>query len=66
MLIVITATQNYASNKGVKEANWIMQGCRKLGISIDKVTQQLEDEGVKKFDEPFDKLMETLTKKSAQ
>jgi len=34
-----------------------------LGISIDKVTQQLEDEGVKKFDEPFDKLMAALTKK---
>jgi transaldolase/transaldolase/glucose-6-phosphate isomerase len=31
-----------------------------LGISIDKVTQQLEDEGVEKFNKPFDKLMETL------
>jgi transaldolase/transaldolase/glucose-6-phosphate isomerase len=31
-----------------------------LGISIDKVTQQLEDEGVAKFNQPFDKLMETL------
>jgi transaldolase len=52
--------------QGVKEANWIMARLPELGISIDKVTQQLEDEGVKKFDEPFDKLMETLTKKSAQ
>lgn len=31
-----------------------------FGISIDKVTQQLEDEGVTKFNQPFDKLMETL------
>ncbi len=47
-----------------KEADWTMAQLPALGISIDKVTQQLEDEGVKKFDEPFDKLMETLTKKS--
>jgi transaldolase len=35
-----------------------------LGISIDKVTQQLEDEGVEKFNKPFDKLMEALAKTS--
>jgi transaldolase/transaldolase/glucose-6-phosphate isomerase len=34
-----------------------------LGISIDQVTQQLEDEGVEKFNKPFDKLMETLAKR---
>jgi len=33
-----------------------------LGISIDKVTQQLEDEGVEKFSKSFDKVMETLEK----
>jgi transaldolase len=37
-----------------------------LGISIDKVTQQLEDEGVAKFSKPFDKLMETLAQRSPQ
>jgi transaldolase len=50
----------------IKEANWIMARLPELGIGIDNVTQQLEDEGVKKFDEPFDKLMETLTKKSSE
>jgi len=50
----------------VKEAHWIMARLPELGISIDKVTQQLEDEGVKKFDEPFDKLMAALTKKSSE
>ena len=49
----------------VKEANWIMARLPELGINIDKVTQQLEDEGVRKFDEPFDKLMESLTKKAS-
>ena len=50
----------------VKEANWIMARLPELGISINKVTGQLEDEGVKKFNEPFDKLMEALMKKSSE
>jgi len=50
----------------VKEANWTMARLPKLGIGIDKVTGQLEDEGVRKFNEPFDKLMETLIKKSSE
>jgi len=49
----------------VKKADLIMAQLPELGINIDKVTQQLEDEGVKKFNEPFDKLMEALTKKSS-
>ena len=49
-----------------KEADRIMAQLPALGISIDKVTQQLEDEGVEKFNKPFDKLMETLTKKSLE
>jgi transaldolase len=44
----------------VEEASWIMERLPELGINIDKVTQQLEDEGVKKFNAPFDKLMEAL------
>jgi transaldolase len=50
----------------VEKARWVMAQLPELGISIDKVTQQLEDEGVKKFNEPFDKLMATLAKKSSQ
>ena len=34
-----------------------------LGISIDNVTRQLEDEGVEKFNKPFDKLMATFKRK---
>lgn len=49
----------------VKEAGLIMAQLPELGISIDNVTQQLEDDGVKKFNEPFDKLMESLAKKSS-
>jgi len=50
----------------VKEAGWIMAQLPELGINIDKVTQQLEDDGVRKFCEPFDKLMESLAKKSSK
>jgi transaldolase len=45
------------------EAYWVLQQLPALGINIDKVTQQLEEEGVEKFNQPFDDLMETLAKK---
>src|ERR1043166_4156039 len=40
----------------VEGADWVLQRLPKLGISIDQVTQQLEDEGVEKFNQSFDKL----------
>lgn len=46
----------------VGKATGILEGLLKLGIRIDTITQQLEDEGVEKFNMPFDKLMETLAK----
>jgi transaldolase len=48
----------------VKEARWVLERLPELGISIDDVTRQLEDEGVEKFNQPFDKLMETLAQRS--
>jgi len=50
----------------VKEARRILEQLPELGISIDQVTQQLEDEGVDKFIKPFDKLMETLAQRSTR
>jgi len=52
--------------KDVAEAARTLKRLAELGISIDKVTQQLEDDGVAKFSKPFDKLMETLTQRSPQ
>jgi transaldolase len=46
-----------------READWVLRQLPALGIYIDKVTQQLEAEGVEKFNQPFDDLMETLAKK---
>ena len=45
---------------GVDEARRMLDKLGDLGVDIDEVTQQLEDEGVQKFVKPFDSLMETL------
>lgn len=50
----------------VGKAAGILEGLSKLGIRIDSITQQLEDEGVEKFNKPFDKLLETLALRSKQ
>ena len=50
----------------VVESTRVMKRLPELGIDMDKVTQQLEDEGVAKFNQPFDKLMETLTQRSSR
>jgi len=36
------------------------------GIEIDRITQQLEDQGVEKFNKPFDKLMKTIEKRAKE
>jgi transaldolase len=37
-----------------------------LDIHIDELTRQLEEEGIRKFNEPYDSLMTTLEKKRSQ
>jgi transaldolase len=46
------------------EALLVMERLQNLGINIDRVTQQLEDDGVLKFNKPFDKLLQTLASTS--
>ncbi len=48
----------------IEEARWVLERLPELGISIDHVTRQLEDEGVEKFNKPFDKMMEILAQRS--
>jgi transaldolase len=45
------------------ESSVIREGLNKLGIDLDEVAQTLEDEGVRKFIEPFDKLQGWLQEK---
>ncbi|MGB3940295.1 MAG: transaldolase [Candidatus Manganitrophaceae bacterium] len=49
--------------QNIKEARLVLERLAELGISLDHVTQQLEDDGVEKFNKPFDKLMETLAQR---
>jgi transaldolase/glucose-6-phosphate isomerase len=46
--------------EGSSEAQSVFERLQTLAIDIDQVTQQLEDEGVEKFNQPFDRLMETI------
>ena len=49
----------------LERAREVLEALPKLAIDIDQVTQQLEDEGVEKFNQPFDKLMQAVQLKQA-
>ncbi len=46
--------------QGREESVGIPLGLRRLGIELDQVTAQLENEGVQKFIDPFDDLMASI------
>jgi transaldolase len=48
--------------KDIDQASWVIKNLPTVNIDLDKATQQLEDEGIEKFNKPFDKLLETLKK----
>ena len=50
---------------GVREAYRVLEGLRQVGIDLDALTQELEDEGVTKFSKAFEQLMAALPKKRA-
>ena len=65
----LNAYRNHGKTKDSLEndiqlSGWVLERLPELGIDIDTITRQLEDEGVEKFCKPFDKLMETLAQKS--
>ncbi len=47
----------------VDRAAGVLSRLAELGLDLDQATQQLEDEGVEKFSQPFDSLMATLEAK---
>jgi transaldolase len=49
--------------KGGQEAQQVLDRLAELGIDIDAVTQQLEEEGIEKFSRPFDSLMRNIEAK---
>ncbi len=46
--------------KGLDHATRVLEDIKQAGIDIDAVTQQLEEEGIEKFNKPYDKLMEAI------
>jgi transaldolase len=47
------------------ESSGIREGLNKLGIDLEDVAQELENEAVRKFVEPFDKLQGWLEERRA-
>ncbi len=49
--------------QGLEEARAQLRELAELGIRLDDITEKLQEEGVTKFREPFEKLLETLEEK---
>ena len=49
--------------KDIDYANKVMDDLKKTGIDIDVITQNLENEGVEKFNEAYDKLIKSIDDK---
>ena len=47
----------------MEEAAAVLQRLPELHIDLDQATQQLEDEGIEKFNKPYDSLLHTLEEK---
>jgi transaldolase len=52
--------------KGMTEARQVLDRLAEIGINLEEVAQQLEDDGIEKFVLAFDRLMDTLEKKRAE
>ena len=52
-------------DQGVPEARAMIANFAALGFDLNALTQQLEDEGVEKFKQPFGKLLQALTERAA-
>jgi transaldolase len=51
---------------GLDKANETLNRLKAAGIDIDKITQQLEDEGIEKFNKPFEKLLQAIEDQKAK
>ncbi len=46
--------------EGLDKATETLNKLKTVGIDIDAITQQLEDEGIEKFNKPFEKLLQSI------
>lgn len=49
----------------VEQSSWVLSELSEIGIDLKNITDELENDGVAKFSQAFDKLMDALAKKSA-
>ena len=54
---------NARLEQNVEQSSRVLQRLHRIGINIDKLTRQLEDEGVEKFIKAFDLLITALKEK---
>ncbi|MDB5024420.1 MAG: tal [Mucilaginibacter sp.] len=52
--------------KGLDKASETLSRLKAAGIDIDAITQQLEDEGIEKFNKPFEKLLQAIEDQKAK
>ncbi len=45
---------------GLDKANDVLSKIKEAGIDLDAITQQLEEEGIEKFNKPYDKLLAAI------
>jgi transaldolase len=48
---------------GWEESRHVMEDLGKIGVDMHRVTNELVEEGIQKFIQPFDKLLESLDRK---
>ena len=51
---------------GLDKATEALDRLKAAGIDIDQITQQLEDEGIDKFNKPFEKLLKSIEDQKAK
>jgi len=49
----------------VEQASWVLSELSEIGVNLKNITEKLEKDGVEKFIQAFDKLMQALKKKSS-
>jgi transaldolase/transaldolase/glucose-6-phosphate isomerase len=52
--------------QGLDEATEILAKVKAAGINMDEITQTLEDEGIDKFNKPFEKLLKSIEDQAAK
>lgn len=51
---------SYTLTTGLDHVNKVMKDLKSIGIDIDKITKNLEDEGIEKFNVAYDKLLKSI------